>query len=145
MNAPERAAPREPSLAQDWLHAVRYWLGGRRGVLALAGFAAVVGIGANWSWLVAAGIAPLLISLLPCAVMCGLGLCMSRMMGGSCSGKGDAAKDAAAPEAPSPPILPSTSATAEPATLEGGGPRLPAQAAEVVARTQTQEEEKTHA
>jgi hypothetical protein len=39
----------------------------------------------NWSALVAAGIAPLLISALPCAVMCALGLCMSRMGKNSCA------------------------------------------------------------
>jgi hypothetical protein len=44
-----------------------------------------VGIAMNWSALVAAGIAPLLISALPCAVMCALGLCMSRMGRNSCT------------------------------------------------------------
>jgi hypothetical protein len=39
----------------------------------------------QWSWLVAIGVAPLLLSLAPCAAMCGLGLCMRRMGGGSCS------------------------------------------------------------
>ena len=44
-----------------------------------------VGLVMNWSALVAAGIAPLLISALPCAVMCALGLCMSRMGKNSCA------------------------------------------------------------
>jgi hypothetical protein len=44
-----------------------------------------VGLVMNWSALVAAGIAPLLISALPCAVMCALGLCMSRMGKSSCT------------------------------------------------------------
>ena len=35
-------------------------------------------------WLVAAGLAPILIAMLPCLVMCGLGLCMNKMTGGSC-------------------------------------------------------------
>src|SRR3546814_2254480 len=30
----------------------------------------------NWSWLAAIGIAPIILSLLPCAGMCALGLCM---------------------------------------------------------------------
>jgi len=47
-------------------------------VLALAAIAAF-----NWSWLVAAGVASLLLSVLPCLVMCGLGLCMHKMIGGS--------------------------------------------------------------
>lgn len=56
-----------------------------RGGLGLAVAAALtVGIVSNWSWLVAAGIAPLLLSVLPCVAMCALGLCMSRMKGNSC-------------------------------------------------------------
>ena len=39
----------------------------------------------QWSWLVAIGAAPLLLSVAPCAAMCGLGLCMHRMGGRSCS------------------------------------------------------------
>lgn len=33
----------------------------------------------QWSWLVAIGVAPLLISAAPCLAMCALGLCMHRM------------------------------------------------------------------
>ena len=59
---------------------------GPRTVLVAVALAAVtVGIAMNWSALVAAGIAPLLISALPCAVMCALGLCMSRMGRRSCA------------------------------------------------------------
>jgi hypothetical protein len=39
----------------------------------------------NWGSLVAAGVAPLLLAVAPCAAMCALGLCMSRMGGKSCS------------------------------------------------------------
>lgn len=39
----------------------------------------------QWSWLVAIGVAPLLLSVAPCAAMCGLGLCMHRMGGRTCS------------------------------------------------------------
>lgn len=48
---------------------------------------AVVGAGLvlNWSWLVAAGIAPILLALAPCAAMCAAGLCMNKMGGKSCS------------------------------------------------------------
>jgi len=35
----------------------------------------------QWSWLVAIGVAPLLLSVAPCAAMCGLGLCMHRRCG----------------------------------------------------------------
>lgn len=72
------------SLTRDLLHAARYYLGSRRGILILATVAIVAGTAFNWSWLVATGIAPILLTALPCAVMCGLGLCMNRLFGNSC-------------------------------------------------------------
>ena len=52
------------------------WMTRRR--LLLAGVTVVIGSGMalNWGWLTAAGLAPILVSLAPCGVMCGLGLCM---------------------------------------------------------------------
>lgn len=51
----------------------------------LVGGAAVALIAAGliwqWSWLVAIGVAPLLLSAAPCVAMCALGLCMHRMSG----------------------------------------------------------------
>ena len=85
MNSQETVSATKASLAQDWLNALRYWLRGRNGVIALIVLAVVIGAALNWSWLVAVGVAPLLITVLPCAVMCGLGLCMNKMAGGSCS------------------------------------------------------------
>jgi hypothetical protein len=84
MNSPETASATKPSLAQDRFNALRYWLRGRNGVIVLIVLAVVIGAALNWSWLVAVGIAPLLITVLPCAVMCGLGLCLHKMAGGSC-------------------------------------------------------------
>ena len=55
MNSPETATATKPSLAQDWLDALRYWLRGRNGVIALIVLAVVIGAALNWSWLVAAG------------------------------------------------------------------------------------------
>ena len=51
----------------------------------LARLAIAAGLALNWSWLAAAGIAPILISVLPCLAMCALGLCMNRSGGKSCS------------------------------------------------------------
>jgi hypothetical protein len=64
---------------------VRTYLTGRRGLIALAALALIAGAAFNWSWLVAVGIAPLLIAALPCVAMCALGLCMNRMAGRKCS------------------------------------------------------------
>lgn len=85
MSSPETASATKPSLAQDWLYALRYWLRGPKGIAALVVLALVIGAALNWSWLVAVGIAPLLLTVLPCAVMCGIGLCMNKMTGSSCS------------------------------------------------------------
>jgi hypothetical protein len=73
--------PSRPSLGQT----ARRYLTGRGGLFALAATALAAGLALNWSWLVAAGIAPLLISVLPCVAMCALGLCMNRMTGRKCA------------------------------------------------------------
>lgn len=74
------------SLTRDILDAARYYLGGRRMLFVLAAVLIVGGIALNWGWLVAAGLAPILIAILPCAVMCALGLCMHKMVGGGHGG-----------------------------------------------------------
>lgn len=59
---------------------------GRRGLILAAMAAIGAGLWLNWGWVAAIGAAPLILAVAPCAVMCGLGLCM---MGGSksCSSK----------------------------------------------------------
>jgi len=71
------------------------WLGGRRGLLILAAVIITAGLAMNWTWLAAIGVAPIIIALAPCAVMCGLGLCMMRCSGSSCSSGGSEASDTA--------------------------------------------------
>lgn len=75
----------ETSLTADVIAYVRSRLGGRRGLILLTVIVLGAGLVFNWSWLVAAGMAPLLLMLAPCAVMCALGLCMNKTAGGSCS------------------------------------------------------------
>ena len=68
--------PAERSLARGVSQSVRHWLTGRRGLI-IAGIAlAGAGLAFGWSWLTAIGIAPLILSLAPCAAMCALGWCM---------------------------------------------------------------------
>ena len=57
---------------------------GRRGWLLLALAVVVAGGALNWGWLTAIGVAPLILAVAPCALMCGLGLCM-RGGGATCS------------------------------------------------------------
>ena len=61
------------------------WLRGRQALVVLAAPAIFAGLALNWSWLTAVGIAPILLSLAPCALMCGLGLCMKGGAGKLCS------------------------------------------------------------
>lgn len=77
--APADEAPAAPP------RTVPRWLSRPRN-LALAGTAAVgAGLALNWGWLSAVGAAPILLSLLPCAAMCALGLCMRGGAARSCS------------------------------------------------------------
>lgn len=83
----------ETSLGQDILALLKHWLRGRRGLIVLAVAVLAAGTYFGWGWLVAAGIAPILLALAPCAAMCALGLCMSRGSGTSCSSGKNAADD----------------------------------------------------
>jgi hypothetical protein len=66
------------------------WLQGPRKWWLLAAVAVAGGLTFGWETLVVFGIAPILISLLPCLVMCGLGLCMMK-----CKDKGAKSADKA--------------------------------------------------
>ena len=97
------------------------WLHGRRGLILGVVALAAGGAALGWPWLVALGLAPILLSILPCAAMCALGLCMGRH--GSSAASGDAAAklttiapallDDAAHDAP----FPSAAREREPATF----------------------------
>ena len=90
MTTSDPARPVQNSLASDVLSAARYYLGSRFGLLAIAAVALGIGAYSSWGWLVAAGIAPLLLTFAPCAAMCALGLC-------SMGGKSKSPTDAASP------------------------------------------------
>lgn len=62
-------------------HSWRLRLMGRTGIilgLIVIGGGALA-YGGGWGWLVAIGVAPIILSILPCVVMCGLGFCMMSM------------------------------------------------------------------
>ncbi|MFA6031376.1 MAG: hypothetical protein WC889_00550 [Myxococcota bacterium] len=90
----------QTSFGREVLNAVRYYLGGRRGLIAVCAAIAVAGLAFNWSWLVAVGIAPLLVSTLPCVAMCALGLCMHRMTGRACPAENVSLKSGKATDGP---------------------------------------------
>ncbi len=85
MNRSESSNATETSLTQDVIYAVRYYLGGRRALILLTVAALGVGAAFNWGWLVAMGVAPLLLVFAPCAAMCVLGHRMNKATGKSLS------------------------------------------------------------
>lgn len=95
MTAPILGKPPETSFSTDLVRAGRYYLRDRRGWLVLGGIAVTAGLAFNWGWLVTAGIAPILISVLPCVAMCAVGVCCMKKTAGQST------PDPAIDEAPS--------------------------------------------
>ena len=58
------------------LFVLRGFLRTRFGIIATAGLAIGGGLYFGWGYVVAAGLAPLILGVAPCATMCALGLCM---------------------------------------------------------------------
>jgi hypothetical protein len=103
------------ALPGDLTSTIRRHLGNRRLLLAVAILALVAGAALNWGWLVALGIAPVLLSLLPCAVMCALGMGCMKMMGGS--GKKQPGQSGGPTEPPESPTAPGIATMNRPALL----------------------------
>lgn len=61
------------------------WFSSPHGFWLLAVVAIAGGLVLGWEKLVLLGIAPILVSLLPCLLMCGLGLCMMKCKGKNAS------------------------------------------------------------
>jgi|SRR5579863_1839020 len=76
--------------------ALRPLLVTRRRQLALGAIVLALGLALKWNWLVAIGVAPVILSVLPCVVMCALGLCVMRMGSGP-SGPPSTSSGATAP------------------------------------------------
>ena len=121
----ESTKTNETSFSSDVIAYVRHRLGGRRGLIILTVIALGAGAFFNWNWLVAAGIAPLLLLLAPCALMCGLGLCMSKAGGGSCSKDAKASPTSSSSEVADPELSESVQAPLQLAA-DRTGPAAPA-------------------
>jgi hypothetical protein len=112
----------EVPLSRLALNLARHYLGNRWVLLALGAVVLLAGIGLNWSWLVAAGLAPILISVLPCLVMCALGVCMlCRSSEEQSTAARDAADAATSPPAPAVAKRDGLSVTGSDCRQEGGG------------------------
>lgn len=82
----DRADSSEASASGGLIARVRRRIG-RRGILVAAALAAfAIAAAFNWSWLVAVGIAPLVLALAACAAMCALILCKGGGKSGSTDG-----------------------------------------------------------
>lgn len=94
MTAPQSTTTAEGSLGRDVLYAARYYLGNRWVLVAAAVLAVAIGLSfGGWGWLVAAGLAPIILSTLPCLIMCAFGVCMM-CRGEKKTASGDAANSA---------------------------------------------------
>ena len=89
--ASDSKSPSQLSLAHTSRALLLHYLRNRKVLAVLALILVGAGLALNWSGLVAAGIAPILLALAPCAAMCALGLCMSKMGGKSCHAGKDGA------------------------------------------------------
>lgn len=76
MTIDQQINPRQESALRS---GARQLLRNRYGLLAVAALMLGLGAYSSWGWLVAAGIAPILLSIAPCAAMCALGLCAMGM------------------------------------------------------------------
>jgi hypothetical protein len=98
--------PDRPSTRRASSGRVARVLRSRAGIIALAAVAVGVGLWLGWGWLVAAGLAPFVISVLPCLAMCAIGVCAMGRGGRSCASEGAAATSpdqaSAAPSQPLP-------------------------------------------
>ncbi len=83
MTASDTTKATDLSPTRSWLHFARPYLGNRWVLLLLGGLVLVIGLSLNWGWLVAVGAAPVILSLAPCAIMCAVGLCGMKMIGGA--------------------------------------------------------------
>src|SRR6266478_1612026 len=89
MTAPQSTTTTESSLGRDVLNSAKYYLGNRWALLVFGSLAVIAGLSfGGWAWLVAAGLAPIILSVLPCLVMCALGVCMMGRSGKSQSSTG---------------------------------------------------------
>lgn len=96
MPARQSSTTAEGSLGRDALYAARHYLANRWTLLALGALAVVLGLTfGGWGWLVAAGLAPVILSTLPCLIMCGFGVCMMCRSGKKESATPPGAVDAA--------------------------------------------------
>lgn len=63
-------------LSQPARSPIRAWLRSPRGLIISGIVIVAAGLALGWNWVAALGLAPLILSVAPCAAMCALGMCM---------------------------------------------------------------------
>lgn len=91
--SPSAHAVAPPQRVQAFL---RHWLSGRRGRIIGGIVIVAAGLALGWNWLTAIGVAPIILSLAPCAAMCAIGAC-AMMKRNSSGTKPDAANQNSTP------------------------------------------------
>ena len=143
MTAPQSTTTAEGSLGRDVLYAARYYLGNRWALVAAAVLAVAIGLSfGGWGWLVAAGLLPILLSTLPCLIMCAFGVCMMCRSEKKTAASGDAAGSAASSAALG--IAKMDQPTASGSSCCGGGADEP-QSPQVKQLQSTNERKDSHA
>src|SRR3546814_11797521 len=74
MTLPHPTDSSETTLTQELFNAIRYYLGGLRGLIIIATVQVIAGLALNRSWLVPAGFPPFLLACIPSLVLCALAL-----------------------------------------------------------------------
>jgi len=92
-SAPARPPAASARSVQDF---VRHWLTFRRGLIIGGIVIVAAGTALGWSWLTAIGVAPIILSLAPCAAMCAIGAC-AMMRDNSSGAKPDSANPVTPP------------------------------------------------
>lgn len=117
----------ERSLSQELLYGARYYLSRRPALVGMG--AAALGIAAwfNWGWLVAIGVAPVLLAVMPCAAMCALGLCSMRMRKSSVDSQSATSARNGDASSAIPLSLAAQSAQSEPVDEAGKKTKIPQQ------------------
>jgi hypothetical protein len=76
MSVSESTKVEKTSLLRAPLSGGLFCLGNWRVLLVFAVIAIIAGLALKWDWLMAIGLAPVLLSTLPCLIMCAFGVCM---------------------------------------------------------------------
>jgi hypothetical protein len=101
-----------PALWREWARLIMYRLRSPYGWVVASLAVGGAGLALGWEWLLAVGVLPVLLSVLPCLVMCAVGVCVMGKDKASCAGR--TLTDGAAQTTSTPPLTETSSAEPAP-------------------------------